>query len=111
MKIRKVTEYKHLRRTCNSVKERDRIKAILMLNKGYSFEEVADILIMDEDSIRRWYKLYDEGGIESLSFQNYKGSVCFLNNEQQIKLSKNLEENIFLIAKEVCVSVPNVFCL
>lgn len=82
-----------------------------MLNKGYSFEEVPDILIMDEDSIRRWYKLYDEGGIESLSFQNYKGSVCFLNNEQQIKLSKNLEENIFLIAKEVCVSVPNVFCL
>lgn len=80
-----------------------------MLNKGYSFEEVADILIMDEDSIRRWYKLYEYGGMEALSFQNYKGSDCFLSNKQQIKLSKNLEENIFLTAKEVCEHVRKNF--
>ena len=73
-----------------------------MLNRGYSFEEVAEILIMDEDSIRRWFNLYLSGGIESLSVNNYKGSDPFLSLEEQSSLSKHMEQYIFLTAKEVC---------
>jgi transposase len=106
---RQVSDYKYLHKRCASVKERDRIKAILMLNSGYSFEEVANVLIMDEDSIRRWHKLYDEGGIEALSFENYKGSDSFLTTEQQTQLSSHLEEHIFLTAKEVCEYARRIF--
>ena len=106
---KQVTEYKRVHKKSASVKERDRIKAILMLDTGYSFEEVASVLIMDEDSIRRWYKVYNEGGIEALSFQNYKGSDSFISEEQQLQLSAHLEEHIFLTAKEVCDYVRKVF--
>ena len=73
-----------------------------MLNKGYSFEEVADILIMDEDSIRRWHTLYQAGGIESLSYNNYKGSDPFLSSEEQTGLAHFMDQHIFLTSKEVC---------
>jgi len=104
-----VIKFKKLHRRCQSVKERDRIKGILMLNNGYSFEEVAEILIMDEDSIRRWYSLYQAGGIESLSYNNYKGSDAFLSLEYQSQLSSYMDEHIFLTAKEACDYVLKTF--
>ena len=97
-----VTRYRKLHKKSISVKERDRIKGILMLNKGYSFEEIAEVLIMDEDSIRRWYNLYLEGGIESLSVNNYKGSDPFLSSEEQVQFANFMDQHIFLTAKEAC---------
>jgi transposase len=104
-----VIRYKQLHRTCSSVKERDRIKAILMLNDGYSFEEIARVLIVDEDSIRRWYSLYQTGGIESLSYNNYKGSDPFLSSEEQSQLAVDMDGHIFLTSKEVCAYVFKKF--
>ena len=107
--VKQVSEYKQIHKKCQSVKERDRIKAILMLNNGYSFEEIGNVLIVDEDSIRRWQNIYKEGGIEALSFENYKGSDCFLSDEQQTELASHMEENIFLTAKEVCEYVRKCY--
>ena len=36
----------------------DKIKAILMLNSGYNSEEIAQILLLDDSTIRRWYSIY-----------------------------------------------------
>ena len=35
-------------------RDRDRIKAILMLDKGYSCLEISDVLLLEEKTIRRW---------------------------------------------------------
>lgn len=104
-----VKQYRKLHKKSISVKERDRIKAILMLNDEYSFEETAKVLIMDEDSIRRWYNLYLEGGIESLSANNYKGSDPFLSLEEQVKFALFMEEHIFLTSKEACKHVLKTY--
>ena len=80
-----------------------------MLNKGYSFEEIAEVLIMDEDSIRRWHNLYLEGGIESLSANNYKGSDPFLSSEEQVKFANFMDRHIFLTSKEACRYVLQTF--
>jgi transposase len=50
-------EVAHLKRLHKAQKDRrkaDRIKIILLLHKGYSQKEVADILLLDEDTITRW---------------------------------------------------------
>ena len=52
----------------------DRIKSILPLSKGYSFEETAAILMVDNRSIRKWKLGYDEHRIDQLLQDNYQGS-------------------------------------
>lgn len=52
----------------------DRIKAILHLDNGWSYEEVAQALLLDDSTIRRYEKNYLKGGIEGLLTDDYKGS-------------------------------------
>ena len=33
----------------------DKIKAILLLDKGYSYEQIAEVLLIDDSTIHRWY--------------------------------------------------------
>ena len=73
------------------------------------FEEIARVLIVDEDSIRRWYTLYQTAGIESLSFNNYKGSDPYLSSEEQNKLAHYMDAHIFLTSKEACKYVLKTF--
>ncbi|MFA5816944.1 MAG: helix-turn-helix domain-containing protein [Bacteroidales bacterium] len=51
-----VEAYKGMHKTA-SVEKRDRIKAILMLNSGYSQKEIAEVLLLDESTIWRWFNL------------------------------------------------------
>lgn len=40
----------------------DRIKSILLLDDGWSYAQVAYALLLDDDTIRRYYKTYLEEG-------------------------------------------------
>jgi DNA-binding NarL/FixJ family response regulator len=44
----------------------DRIKSILLLNKGWTYEAIAEATLLDDDTIRRYYKTYLEGDKEAL---------------------------------------------
>ena len=46
--------------------ERQRYHALLLVTKGYSYRETADILFVDEDTISRWVRLYQEKGLDGL---------------------------------------------
>jgi transposase len=50
--------------------ERQRCHALLLLTDGYSVEEVADILRVDEATIWRWVKQYREGGLEGMGLRS-----------------------------------------
>jgi len=87
----------------------DKIKTILMLDKGYSYEEIAKILLLDDSTIRRWHSVYQSDGLEAL-FQNlYFGSEGKLTLEQKWALSKHLEETVYMTAKEICNYVQNKY--
>ena len=51
-----------------------------------SCEAIAKVLLLDDDTIRTWYRLYEEDGIEGLTNFSYEGSACQLSGEQQEKL-------------------------
>lgn len=46
--------------------ERQRYHALLLVTKGYSHRETADILFVDEETIGRWVKRYQEQGLDGL---------------------------------------------
>ena len=47
---------------------------------------VAKVLLLDDDTVRSWHRLYEEDGIEGLADFGYGGSACRLSDEQQDKL-------------------------
>lgn len=44
----------------------DRIKALLLWDKGWGFEEISEALLLDETTIRRYRQWYEEEGMERL---------------------------------------------
>ena len=60
--------------------------ALLLLDEGWSREQVAKALFLDDDTIRSWYRLYQKDGILGLAWHGPPGLSCQINVEQQEKL-------------------------
>ena len=85
---------------------RDRIKAVLAYDDGYSYSEIAKILLLDDETIRRHIdeylarkKLHTENG----------GSESKLNNSESRKLKIHLSEITYLYVKDICVYVKKKY--
>ena len=63
-----------------------RANALVLLDKGMSCQSVAEVLLLDNDTIRTWYQLYQEDGIEGLASFGHEGGTCRLTAQQQDKL-------------------------
>jgi transposase len=75
------------------------------LNKGFSYEEVAEVLLMDDGTVRRWLKIFETKGIKTLLEDNYIGGISKLTSTEQIELTAHLEDHIYLSAKEICAYI------
>jgi transposase len=63
-----------------------RANALVLLDDGLSCEQVAQVLLLDDDTIRRWRGAFAEGGRKALMRFEAGGSACTLNEAQQEKL-------------------------
>lgn len=89
-------------KACKDKRFADRIKAILMLNSGLSFQEVADYLLLDDDTIRNQYTIFKEEGAEGLMKDLYQGGAPRLSAVQQKLLEEHLTHHTYVSAKEIC---------
>ena len=48
-----------------------RANALVLLDDGMCCEAIAKVLLMDDDTIRTWYRLYEDNGIEGLTNFSY----------------------------------------
>lgn len=76
----------------------DRIKAVLLINKGYTYQQVAEILLLDDDTIRRHVQEYLDS--EKLK-NNNKGSESKLNKQQTTELIKYLQNNTYMDVRPI----------
>src|SRR5580658_6084544 len=60
-----------------------RANALVLLDGGWSAQEVADALLMDDDTIRGWHKLFEQRGIEGITSFDVGGSTSFLSAAQE----------------------------
>jgi transposase len=60
-----------------------RANAVVLLDGGWSCQEVADALLMNDDTIRGWHKLFEQRGIEGLTSFDMGGSAGFLSAAQE----------------------------
>ena len=87
----------------------DRIKVILALDSGYSVEDIAEMLLIDPETVRRYRKLYESGGLDKLCSFSYCGRVCELSDKQLERLELELRSKIYLCTQEVIQYIETTF--
>jgi transposase len=87
-------------------KTRDRIKAVLAYDEGYSYSEIARILLLDDETIRRHVEDYLNS--RKLSPAN-GGSNSKLSKNQSQKLIAHLNEVTYLHVNDICSYVKQKF--
>ncbi len=90
-------------------KSADRIKTILLLNQGFSYTQVAKLLLLDDTTIRRYEKEYQTTGVDGLLEDHYHGSSGFLSQKQEAELTEYLKTNLHQTAKEVVLYIGKTY--
>lgn len=90
-------------------KQADRIKAILFLNEGFTYEQTAKLLLLDETTIRRYGKEFEKSGIDGLLEDRYHGSDGHLTVEQERDLTIHLKRHTYQTVRTVVVYVNDTY--
>ena len=105
------TTIKQLHRNCKQRKHADKLKSILLLDKGYSCVEVGEILLLDDDTIRNYRKIYLDQGPSALLSDNNKGRKSFLTTEQSDLLDKHISEHTYMNSKGIVAWIEKQFSI
>ena len=60
-----------------------RANALVLLDEGWSCQQVADALLLDDDTIRGWRKLFEQRGVEGITGFDVGGSASYLGVKQE----------------------------
>ena len=71
-----------------------RANALVLLDRGMSCEAIAKVFLLDDDTVRTWFRLYREDGIEGLSGFGYEGSDGHLNARQRQQLKSWIADTL-----------------
>jgi len=58
--------------------ERRRCHALLLVHRGYSYLEVGQILLVEEETISRWVRQYQERGLAGLTNDPQWGGAMYV---------------------------------
>ena len=72
-----------------------RANAILLLDDGWSCEDVARALYLDDDTVRGWHKAFTTDGPQALRAFGWKGSAPKLTRCQETELVETLSARFF----------------
>ena len=99
-----VTEYEQLKRAERKVKSAKvlkRIQAFKLMYCGWKYSDIAEFLLVTNNTITNWINLYKGGGLESLLGLHYMGGQAQLSEEQLLELKSEANKGSFTIAKDV----------
>ena len=84
----------------------DKVKCVVALAQGFSFEDIANILLIDERTARRYFDTYKK---EKLCTLKYYQKKMFLSQEQIKLLKEELRNNCYSYAKEIKRYIEKTF--
>lgn len=84
---------------------RDRIKAVLLYDKGWSIPAIAEVLLLSDDAIRNHISEYKES--KKLKPEN-GGSTPKLSADQSQRLIDHLRTHTYLYVKDIIAYVRSI---
>ena len=73
----------------------DRIKAVVALANGWTPVQIADMLLIDEKTVRNYFDRFCENGVGGLLNDNYKGASPKLSDDHIRSLTQHLDDTIY----------------
>lgn len=102
-------ELRRAHRLTKNKRAADRIKAVYLLSRGKTPREIAEVLMLDEDSIGNYRKRYEQGGVEALLKDNYLGSEAMLSCSELEELSAHLGTETYLTVEAIIGHVKEIY--
>jgi transposase len=96
-----LNELRRAHRLTKDKRAADRIKAVYSLAVGYSVQEIADILMIDDETLRNYVKRYQGGGVKALVANHHKGSQSHLSEMELKDLELHVKRNAYLSADAI----------
>lgn len=62
-------------------RQRQRAHSIILSMKGFSIDQISNIVDVDRDSVSNWFNRWEEGGVEALSDDPKSGRPPILFND------------------------------
>jgi len=84
---------------------------LVLLDDGWSCQEVAQALLLNDDTIRGWHRLFEQRGIEGLSSFDMGGSASFLSAVQEAALKAFVATKLPRSTREVGAFIEMEFGL
>jgi transposase len=85
----------------------DRIKAVVMVHNGFSYEQITMALMIDESTIGRYVRRFKESGVEGLMECRYVGGSSQLSLSQEVELREELQTNTRQGVQEIRSHIKN----
>jgi transposase len=104
-----IRELRELHRTLESKKQADKIKAVVMLNDGFTSSEIARALMIDETTVRRHINRYRRHGLTKYLESLYPGKKSSLTEYQEAELKESFRLATPQTAKAVALHVKNMY--
>lgn len=98
-------------RAAKSKRSAYRINTILLLNQGYTYRQIAKILLLDSGTLREYFKQYKQKGLDGLLEDHYQGKQPGLTLEQERIFDAHLTEYTYLTAKEIADYIQKAFAV
>lgn len=86
-----------------------KINATILLGSGWSTEEVAEALLLDDETLRNYVNKYRAAGFKALIETFHLGGFSKLSIEQISVLTDELDNKIYLSTKDICFYVQDRF--
>ena len=105
-------QIKVLKLTHRSIKDKklaDRIKAVLMVNSGFTFNQISQALLLDEVTLHRYVTKFKTKSIEGLLEYHYTGGQTRLTLSQEQELKLYLKNNTKRTAKEIVDYIIKIY--
>ena len=90
-------------------RERDRIRGIILIKKGYNVHKIADIMNVSVRTIYNWKKRYEKNGTKGLKTKRKPGRKGKLSPEDMENLKELLKKKDYWTTREVKELIKNEF--
>ena len=102
-------ELRRAHRAAKNKKDADKIKAVYLLSRGKTPQEIAEVLMLDIDTIGNYRKRYEAAGVSGLLKNNYLGSEPMLSCAEIEELSSHLELQTYLTVEAIVEHVKHTY--
>ncbi len=90
-------------------RERDRIRGVILIKKGYNVHEIANIMNVSVRTIYNWKKRYEKDGLKGLKTKQKPGRKGKLSPEDMENLKELLKKKDYWTTREVKELIKNEF--